>query len=253
MNNYSKNEIRVRSSIDGGLEPSLFFKAEGDEPRPLLVGLHTWSYDRFNQVGKMLPYAKKNNFHLLLPEFRGSNKADNPRCREACGSRLAVQDIYDAIEYVRNNYAVDEKNILLLGASGGGHMSLRTAAENPTLFRAVGSFVPITDLALWAKENENYADSVRACCSSEEEMNERSPIYYAEELSRANLKIFHGKFDPVVPYTHSVNIYLKIMERRPDARVFLDVFDGGHEMRMDDAMRWLLSQLESVDTETVTG
>ena len=253
MRKYEEFQINVASTIDRSEEPSLFFEAEGSEKRPLLVGLHTWSYDRFNQVEKMLPYAKKHNFHLLLPEFRGSNTKSNPRCTEACGSDVAVRDIFDAIDYVKEHHSVDEKNIFLLGASGGGHMSLRTAAENPELFRAVGSFVPITDLLLWTKENAGYRDSVIACCVSEEEMKKRSPISYTAALSRANLKIFHGKFDSCVPYTQSVTLYLEIMKENPSARVFLDVFDGGHEMSMEVAMRWLLSQMEGKENNTVTG
>ncbi len=253
MTNYSENEIKVRSSLDGGEEPSLFFPAEGKEKRPLLVGLHTWSFDRFNQVKNMLPHAKKHNFHLLLPEFRGANVAKNPRCKQACGSAVAVRDIYDAIEYVCSKYPVDRENIFLLGASGGGHMALMTAASDPNFFKAVGSFVPITDLLLWTKENSNYASNVLACCENEQEMMKRSPISYADRLAAANLKIFHGKFDHVVPYTQSVNMYLKIMDVRPDARVFLDIFDGGHEMSLVTAMEWLLSQYDEKQLVEVSG
>ena len=72
-------------------------------------------------------------------------------------------------------------------------MALMTAATAPRLFRAVGSFVPITDLAAWYKENSNYAGSVLACCETEEEMARRSPIHLAEALAGVRLKIFHGK------------------------------------------------------------
>ena len=32
------------------------------------------------------------------------------------------------------------------------------------------------------------------------------------------------------------------MQNSPESRVFLDIFDGGHEMHMDTAMQWFLSQ-----------
>lgn len=253
MSSYPENEITVNSSIDGSAEPSLFFRAEGEEKRPLLVGLHTWSYNRENQVNNMLPVARENNFHLLLPEFRGSNTKNNPRCKDACGSPVAVRDILDAIEYVKGICPVDEYNIFLLGASGGGHMSLMTAAAAPTLFKAVGAFVPITDLKKWTQQNKNYAPHVSACCGSETEMLRRSPISYIDELSKVNLKIFHGKFDNCVPFTQSVELYLEILKKHPDARVFLDVFDGGHEMSMKTAMDWLLSQYVKFKKTDVTG
>ena len=64
-------EFKVKSSYDGTEQPNLFLPSDSGEKRPLLVGLHTWSFDRFNQIENMLPFAEEQNFHLLLPEFRG--------------------------------------------------------------------------------------------------------------------------------------------------------------------------------------
>ncbi len=246
-------EIFVRSTLDGTSQPSLFYQASGAGKRPLLVGLHTWSFDRFNQTENMLPYAEKYDFNLLLPEFRGPNKQDNPEYQKACGSKYAVQDVFDAIEYAKTHFAVDEENVFLLGASGGGQVALLCGAKNPKLFKAIGAFVPITDLVRWTKESKGYAPHVQACCGSEEEMRNRSPITYIKELSQTNLKIFHGKFDKVVPYLQSYDLYTKIQELNKNARVFLDIFDGGHEMNMDVAFDWLLSQYKKKQLRTVTG
>lgn len=248
-----QTEILVKSTIDGSMQPSLFYKAKG-EKRPLLVGLHTWSHNRFNQVDRMVPYAEKYDFNLVLPEFRGANLGENPICTEACGSMLAKQDIKDVVDYLKSTEDIDAENIFLLGASGGGHMALMMSGFCPEDFKAIGAFVPITNLDLWQKQNPNYRDSVLACCSSnEKEMVERSPINYIDTIAKANLKIFHGKFDPIVPFTHSVEIYNQIIAKYPDCRVFLDIFDGGHEMRLDTAMDWLMSQMTTVKKEVVTG
>jgi hypothetical protein len=53
-----EKELLIPSSIDGTLQPSLFFEAEG-EGRPLLVGLHTWSFDRQNQRDRLLPLEEE--------------------------------------------------------------------------------------------------------------------------------------------------------------------------------------------------
>lgn len=248
-----QEEILIKSTLDNSMQPSLFYRAKGKN-RPLLVGLHTWSHNRFNQVDRMVPYAEKYDFNLVLPEFRGANLGENPICTEACGSMLAKQDIKDAVDYILENEDVDKENVFLLGASGGGHMSLLMAGYCPEYFKAIGAFVPITDLDLWQKQNQNYRDSVLACCSGDEtEMAKRSPISYLDIISKANLKIFHGKFDPIVPFTHSVKIYNRLIEKYPDCRVFLDIFDGGHEMRLDTAFEWLMSQMEKQKEEIVTG
>jgi dipeptidyl aminopeptidase/acylaminoacyl peptidase len=201
----------------------------------------------------MLPYAKAYNFHLLLPEFRGPNLVENPRRTEALGSPLAVQDIFDAAEYVKKNYKVDEKRVYLVGCSGGGHMSLMCAAKHPDYFTSVASFVPITDVRRWERENPHYAKTINACCRDEADMISRSPITYAESLAKANLKIFHGKYDTSVTYKQSVDLFLEIMKIDPASRVFLDIFDGGHEIDMQVAAYWLISQYNTAQKTLVTG
>ena len=249
-----QREILVKSTLDSSMQPSLFYKSESNEKRPLLVGLHTWSYDRFNQISNMLPYAQKYDFNLLLPEFRGKNLKTNPICTQACGSDYAKQDIKDAIDYVVANENVDSENIFLLGLSGGGHMSLLMAGFCPEYFKAIGAYVPITDLEKWIKQNKDYCEHVLACCSNDiGEMRKRSPLYYVENIAKSNLKIFHGKFDPVVPVSHSLELYEEIMSKYPNARVFLDIFDGGHEIDMETAFYWLISQYKGVKKVNVTG
>ena len=246
-------ELLIKSSIDGSLEPSLFYPASRDG-RPLLVGLHTWSFDRFNQVENLLPIAQKYDFNLLLPEFRGPNLKSNSRASEACGSPLAKADIKDAIDYVIEHEGVDRENIFLIGLSGGGHMALLMCGLCPKLFRAVAAFVPITDLALWAEENPNYREHIYASAGDDmASLLSRSPISYIDTIAQANLKIFHGKYDGVVPVTHSTRLYDEIFKKYPKSRVFLDIFDGGHEIDLDAAMFWLISQYENKGNVAVTG
>ena len=249
-----QREILVKSTVDSTLQPSLFYKSESQEKRPLLVGLHTWSCDRFNQIKNMLPYAEKYDFNLLLPEFRGSNLDKNENCKLACGSIYAKQDIKDAIDYVIENENVDADNVFLLGLSGGGHMALLMAGFCPEYFKAIGSYVPITDLKKWSTENANYRKHIFACCGeSDEEMMLRSPVTYLDTIAKANLKIFHGKFDPVVPVTQSLELYRLIMEKYPTSRVFLDIFDGRHQIDMEEAMYWINSQYKKIEKTLVTG
>lgn len=250
-------EIWVKSTIDGSLQPSMFYYA--GEKSPLLVGLHTWSYDRMNQAEPMLPWAKKLGWSLVLPEFRGPNLDTNPNRAAACGSLLAKQDILDVVDYIEENYQIDSDKIFLLGASGGGHMALLMSAFAPARWRAVGAFVGIADLSKWYYENPRYTKHIQACCggSPEEAPKEyafRSPITHAAEIAKANLKIFHGKYDKSVPFTHSVNLYNEILKTSPASRTFLDVFDGGHEMPLEMAFAWLTSQIgEETKNLSVTG
>ena len=248
-----QQEIYIKSTLDGTLQPSLFFKSPSAQKRPLLVGLHTWSHDRFNQIDNMLPVCEKYDFNLLLPEFRGPNLASNPICHQACGSALGKQDVKDSIDYLIENDLVDKDNIFLLGLSGGGHMALLMAGMCPAYFKAIGAFVPITDLAKWYVENPNYASNILACCQSEEEMRKRSPMTYVDTIAKANLKIFHGKFDPVVPVSHSITLFNAIQEKYPISSVYLDIFDGGHEIDLQTAVYWIMSQYNPTQNSLITG
>ena len=246
-------EFIVKSSIDGTEQPILFKKAQGKEKRPLLVCLHTWSCTRFDPLPRVEPFCDKHNFNLLLPEFRGPNLITNPNCKEACGSQKAKRDVLDAIEYVKANFEVDTDNILLFGCSGGGHMALLMAGIAPDLFRAVASFVPITNLAKWYEQNKKYAPHVKACCGTKAEMVRRSPVSFMDGIARANVKIFAGKYDKTVPVSHSEDFYYNMKKKYPDAKIYLDIFDGGHDMDYDLAIHWYNSQMQKSQIEKVQG
>ena len=244
-------ELKVVSSADGSPEPCLFSFPEGKTRVPLLVGLHTWSADRFNQVEKMLPFCVERGWALLLPEFRGSNLTTNPRAPQACASHPAKQDILDGVDRVLGAYAIDPDFIFLLGGSGGGHMSLMMAAYAPARWRAISAWVPITDLATWYRQNPKYAPNVAACCGGEpgasEEVDrayrERSPLTYIKEMAAANLSVHHGRYDRSVPYTQTWRL-ARELEKRGAERFFFEIFDGGHEIRYDVAFRWFDAQAE---------
>ena len=230
-------EIIVRSTLDGSEQPSLFFRPETDESVPLVVGLHTWSYDRFNQEKHYLPLCQRYGFALVLPEFRGPNLESNPRRGDACGSELARQDVLDAVKFVCENSAIDRKNVFLLGCSGGGHMALLAAESAPELFRAVEVWCPVTDLVKWhehtAAVGKSYARHIEACTGGTpeecpEEYARRSPSTHPERLKDLPVSIHHGRYDPVVPFRHSVELARRI-EEAGSYQIFLDVFDGGHE------------------------
>lgn len=246
-------ELHINSSIDNNLEPSLFYQATS-ENRPLLVVLHTWSFDRFNQKDIFWPYAKQLNWNLLLPEFRGPNTTENPRAFEACGSHLAKQDIIDAINYVLQKYKINQKKIFLFGNSGGGHMSLLMAAFAPELFKAIVANCSVTDLEKWRTENPNYTKHVDYCLHGSPdnqniaEYHDRSPIYHLAKISKAFLKITHGKHDRSVPYQHSEDLYHAIIKKYPTAKITFELTDMGHECNHDDVINHFLKSAQEKTT-----
>lgn len=255
------HEILVPSTIDGSNESCLCHLPPGDAPVPLLVGLHTWSADRFNQIEAMLPRCRQRCWALILPEFRGPNLTTNPRARQAGGSDLAQQDILDALDHLLEQGRIDRRRVFLLGGSGGGHMALLMAARAPDRFTAISAWVPITDLTAWHAENPNYTPHVEAVCGGppgasdavDAEYRERSPLTHLETMRRARLAVHHGRYDRSVPYTHTWRL-AQALEAVGAPRFYLDLFDGGHEIRYDAAFAWFdaCSQQDATG-ETLTG
>lgn len=252
----TQEEIFIKSTVDETMQPSLFYRAESEERRPLLVGLHTWSHNRTNMIQYLLKFAEEQNFSLLMPEFRGPNLRSNPNKDKACGSIYAKQDIKDAIDYVVvNENVVDKNNIFLVGLSGGGHMALLMAGFCPEYFRAIAAFAPISDLERWRREAPaSYVEHIDYCCNNDsEEMLQRSAINYYDVIAKANTKIFHGRIDNVVPFEQSVDFFNEMYRKHPKARLYLDIFHGGHQFDVNLCKNWLLSQYNAPQLAEVTG
>ena len=242
-------DIFVKSSIDGTDQPSLFHCPESsDGPVPLVVGLHPWSHDRHYPVAvtRYFDLALARGWALLLPEFRGPNLRRNPHVRDACGSRLARQDVVDAVLHVCANYPVDASRVFLLGCSGGGHMALLVAEDRPDLFRGVDVWCPVTDLARWFDHvsacGYGYREEIIACLGGTpaerpDEAAARSPATEIAALVKLPLYIRHGRHDKVVPFRHSVDLIRRIEALGPDT-FFHEIFDGGHESVDAHSFEW---------------
>ena len=97
-------EIKYPSMADNTRQPALFYAPTvRGEPRPLLVGLHSWSSDYKQTMS--VPYSKwciEKKWNFIHPNFRGPNRRP-----EATGSELVVADILSAVEYAKKIGAVN--------------------------------------------------------------------------------------------------------------------------------------------------
>lgn len=212
-------DITFPSAGDNSMQPALFWAPTAPTgKRPLLVGLHTWSAD-YRQTGSSLPYlawCKQQGWIFIHPNFRGPNWTP-----DALGSDLAVADVAGAVEYARSQAAVDPERIYLIGASGGGHMSLLMAGRHPEIWAGVSAWVPIADVAAWYREcraNEkfaHYAQQAERCLGGPpdsdpvraEAARHRSPITWLARAKGVALDINAGVHDGrsgSVPFRHSL-------------------------------------------------
>ena len=104
---WAKILVQVKSTLDGTLQPCYFWAPEAAKTNavPLIVGLHTWSYDykATSHYKTVLDYARKHGWAMVGPNFRGPNKTP-----PACGGDPAVQDIVDAVNYAKAHVKLGE-------------------------------------------------------------------------------------------------------------------------------------------------
>lgn len=211
-------EINYLSKADNTKQPALFYAPTvRGEPRPLLVGLHSWSsnYRQNNSLYGKWCIEKKWNF--IHPNFRGPN-----RRREATGSELVVKDILSAVEFAKKNGAVDETRVYLLGASGGGYAALLMAGRAPEVWAGVSAWVPILDLAQWhaqtSKRKLKYAREIETSIGGKPvpgseaaaEAMKRSPVTYLAHARGVALDINAGIDDGhtgSVPISHTLDAF----------------------------------------------
>jgi pimeloyl-ACP methyl ester carboxylesterase len=208
-------EISYFCSGDSSFQPALYFCPDSDNPRPLLVALHTWSGDYTQETS--VPFADwciKNDWIFIHPDFRGvSNKP------EATGSPLAIQDIKDAVSWVNKKSSVDLTRIYLVGASGGGFAGLLAASYYPEIWTAISVWVPLVDLESWYYEglerNNNYPAMVDSSCGGKPGESEeidwqykiRSPKTHLFKAIDVPIDLNAGIFDGhegSVPVHHSI-------------------------------------------------
>ncbi|MFN9825838.1 MAG: alpha/beta hydrolase family protein [Planctomyces sp.] len=208
----------IPSSLDGKSQPVLAWAPDTAKVQktPLFVFLHSWSSDYTQDNSKWLEACAERGWIWLHPNFRGINQSP-----QACGSRLARQDILDAIEHACELWQVDRERIYLAGVSGGGHMSLLMAGHHPERFSAISAWVGPTDLAQWHRFHTQdgkpgkYAKMIEksllgAPGTSPEidaEYRDRSPVYHLHQATTLPVSIWAGVEDGhtgSVPVSHSL-------------------------------------------------
>ena len=215
--------VEIPSPIDGTKQEAYFYKTKSSEPKPLIVSLHTWSYD-YTQYDSINQFSVEYDYNYIHPNFRGKNNH-----KDACCSNLVISDIDASIDFALNNANVDTSRIYIIGMSGGGYATLAMFMKSKHNIKKFSSWVPLVDLIQWYDETKirklEYAEEILACTESTggtlntEVAKQKSPYYWvtpAEKLKNSRLEIYTGIYDGmmgngVIPITHSINFYNKLL------------------------------------------
>ncbi|HKS28586.1 MAG TPA: prolyl oligopeptidase family serine peptidase [Pyrinomonadaceae bacterium] len=198
--NKAVQSITYQSSADNTPQPMMFYKPQRDEPRPLLVALHSWSNNyRQKESAIYAEWCIANDWVFIHPNFRGPNTRP-----QAMGSELVIGDVLSAIDYAKANARVDDKRIYAVGWSGGGYLGLLLAGRAPEIWAGVSAWVPISDLNIWYEESRRmgtkYFRQIAAACGGNptgegagvDECRKRSALTYLERARNIPIDINHG-------------------------------------------------------------
>lgn len=214
--------IKYISSADNTEQNALFYKPENKKQVPLLVALHTWSYDYLQPETAYAKWCVAKGWAFIHPDFRGPNFKPS-----ATGSELVVNDILSAVEYAKKNADIDVNRIYLIGASGGGYATLLMAGRHPEIWAGASAWVPIFDLEAWYKEckGEGYGKNIADSCGGapgtskeiDEQYRKRSACTYLHNASFLPVDINAGIQDGhtgSVPISHTLKAFNSLAESK---------------------------------------
>ncbi|MCA9080154.1 MAG: prolyl oligopeptidase family serine peptidase [Planctomycetaceae bacterium] len=212
------SERKIPSSLGASPQPLRYWgpQVRDGERRPLLVLLHTWSSDYRQDRSDWQREAVERKWFYVQPNFRGPNQ--HP---DACGSKLARQDVLDALDWALDEFPVDRSRVYLAGVSGGGHMTMLMAGYVPERFSAASAWVGISDLRRWYEFHARsgtpgkYAQMIAKSCGGapgmsaevDDQYRERSPLTVMHRATELPLDLNAGVNDGhsgSVPVEHTI-------------------------------------------------
>lgn len=195
------------------LYTKIFYKAEAGQVPVMFC--HSWDGDADSLSDQVALRLARYGFFVVPVGMRGRNSADGSR--DASG--YEIYDVYDALQYVRSNYAdyCHPTKAVVFGNSGGGGNVLAAACKFPDAWSCVVSYFGMSD---YGRDNpDGWYYQVGAAAQAELETaigNDPATVpnnYYARDATAAitnfpdgKIFLFHDEDDAVVPIVHSERV-----------------------------------------------
>jgi pimeloyl-ACP methyl ester carboxylesterase len=209
--------------------------------QPILVFMHTLDTSASDFTRSIRERFAEYGVFALFVEMRG--RGGSGGTPDASG--LEIQDIVEAVEYVKHFYPhhIDPSQLHIAGYSGGGGNALAAAARFPDYFNSVTSFFGISDYGHDPETGwyQSSADEIQRAFleawigGSPDTVPDRYHARYslgALTNYQGRLWMFHDRGDTNVPAAQSL-LVTEVLSRADLSNVTLNLTSNG------DRVRWL--------------
>ena len=191
-----------------------------------------WGNDAFTQMLTNRGYA------VLRVNYRGSTGYGRAHRDAAIGEFAGKMhtDLLDAVDWAIDQGITDPNKVGIYGGSYGGYATLVGLTMTPERFACGIDFVGVSDLATLLEDAPPYWRPFMpfwhafagdpSIPEQREELNKRSPLYYAEDL-QSPLLVIHGRNDPRVKLDQSERMVAALKAANKPV-TFKSVADEGH-------------------------
>jgi pimeloyl-ACP methyl ester carboxylesterase len=183
--------------------------------QPIVVLMHGFTNNAADFPASDMARIAAFGFFVIVPGLRGRDSASGSP--DASGRE--IQDIIDAVEYVRTNFAdhVSADKTALVGYSGGGGNALAAACKFPDYFNVIVDHFGMSDYGRnnpngWYYNNDGSYTSTIGTYVGDTPTNKPNNYYARDAVaaianySGGYLYIYHDDQDTAVPVIHSSRI-----------------------------------------------
>jgi dipeptidyl aminopeptidase/acylaminoacyl peptidase len=217
LNKVTPIEFAARDGVKIRGYLTLPTRGDGKKP-PLVVRPHGGPQSRDLQYFN--PYVQlfaNRGYAVLQVNFRGSTGFGS--AFEAAGYRQwggkMQEDVYDAIDWLKDQDVVNTDRACIVGASYGGYVALTAAFQKPGDFSCFVSAAGVSDLpelvlasSYWDTGRITVKQIIGDLTDNEQkhQLNLNSPIRHIKD-SRRPILLIHGDRDTQVRITQSADFY----------------------------------------------
>ena len=241
------------SKLDEILQPLPICATDNDPtPKPLILDLSPGAIADLGQS------ARQCEQYVRFAVEAGETAIVAKPCGRGPGSVYqgpGEVDLFEAIDFICEKFAVDPERISVMGGSMGGAATWYIASHYPDRFAAAAPFCGYCDYSLWTKPGGLI---MRNMPWEEYSWQSRGAAYRAQNLCNMAVWMIHGEWDigigGGVPIEHSKQMARRFDELGIDYE-FTIVPECGHGCMSEDQLRqvvpWLCRQRRAIYPQRV--